>query len=305
LREADLTAAIGRARELDLSYLPKDMQKDLAKALDQAGRTFVLVTEIRAAEAAVATKTAAYTPLRDQVRRLQRNIARVDARIEEGRSQIARMSSASEEERATQPAIEARIRTLEVERNDLQSRIPEGWNEQREEMQALQKEEEKIRRTYRRTVDDAYGMVGEIIAVVAATERLAAIRGDITGLKDIVGSGDPKAAAERINDVARAVGKIEGARDIRSLLSKARRAIRGKKPDPEKALDLIDQALAAHAGELAWREQARQELLPGLETYESAIRDTIGLRQQPRLPDRQVKEIVGCLSQHRDISLYF
>jgi hypothetical protein len=76
-------------------------------------------------------------------------------------------------------------------------------------------------------------------------------------------------------------------------------------PDPDKALDFIDKALEAHAGEMAWRAQAKTELLPGLEAYEAAIRDTIGLRQQSRLPVEQVKEIVGCLSQHRDISLYF
>jgi DNA repair exonuclease SbcCD ATPase subunit len=281
-REAELMTAIDGARQLDLSYLPKDMQKNAAKAFEQAGRTFPLVADVRAAEAAVAARAGAYTPLRDQVRRIERNIARVNAEIEETGSRIARMSSASEEERATLPALDAQVRELEARRGNLQAQVPERWAEQRKLIQALQKQEDNARRAYRRNVDNAYGPVSEIVAVVAATDLLEAARADIEDLKDIVGSAEPDAAAERINEVARAVGAIEGARDIRSLLSKARRAIRGKTPEPEKALQLIDEALAEHAAEMAWRRQAKVELLPGLEAYELAIRDTIGLRQQPR-----------------------
>ena len=57
--------------------------------------------------------------------------------------------------------------------------------------------------------------------------------------------------------------------------------------------------------ELAWRQKATGELLTGLETYEAAIRDTIGLRQQPRMPREQALELVGCTAEHRDISLHF
>jgi hypothetical protein len=56
---------------------------------------------------------------------------------------------------------------------------------------------------------------------------------------------------------------------------------------------------------VAWRERAARDLLPKLEAYEAAIRDTIGLRQQPRLPDARVPDIAACLAYHRDISLQF
>jgi hypothetical protein len=45
--------------------------------------------------------------------------------------------------------------------------------------------------------------------------------------------------------------------------------------------------------------------LPGFESYEASIRDTIGLRQQPRMPRQQAIELVGCTAKHRDISLHF
>ncbi len=304
-RGAELMAAIDKAAQMDLSYLPDDLRKDAANAFGQAAKTFDLVEEVRAATAAVAAKTDAYRPLLNRVRTIQRDMRRVTAEITEIEGRISRLSSASAEEQADLPNLETHIRQLEAVRKDLETQIPAGWADESKAMQALQKTEDSARKSYRRNVDAAYGPIGEIVAIVAATDRLAALRGDIEGLKDAVRNADVDEAEENFKEIERLVGDIEGARDIRSLLAKGRRAIKARTPDPEAALDFVDQALAAHAGEMEWRAQARDRLLPGLDAYETAIRDTIGLRQQSRLPDTEVKAIVGCLSEHRDISLYF
>jgi tripartite ATP-independent transporter DctM subunit len=304
-RGSELRAAIDKVARLDLSYLPEDQQKDAAKAFEQAAKTFDLVTEVRAAEAAVLAKADAYRPLLGQVRDIQRDIARVDSEIREISNRISRLSSASDEEKADLPNLEARVKMFEADKKDLEAQIPESWAEQRKTMQTLQKAEEKARRAYRRNVDNAYKPIGEIVAIVGATERLEALRSDIEALKDPVRNAEPAAAVQKFKEVESAVGKIDGARAIRSLLSKGRRAIKAKEPDADKALDFIDKALEAHGSEMAWRGQAKNELLPGLAAYEAAIRDTIGMRQQRKLPVAQVKEIVGCLSEHRDIALYF
>lgn len=305
VREAELMAAIDKTGLLDLSYLPKDLQANTAKAFGQAAKTFDLVEQVRAAEAAVAAKADAYRPALNQVRDLQRDMRRIDAETEEIKSRISRLSSASDEEKADLPNLEARIGVIEARKKDLEAQIPESWAELSKAMQALQQAEDKARKSYRRNVDNAYAPIGEIVAVVGATDRLEAIRGDIEALKDIVRNAEIPEAVEKFKEIEKAVGQIEGAREIRTLLSKARRALKAKVPDPDKSLDFIDKALEVHANEMAWRSQAKNELLPDLEAYEAAIRDTIGLRQQSRLPVEQVKKIVGCLSQHRDISLYF
>ncbi len=230
---------------------------------------------------------------------------RIDVEAEEIRSRISRLSSASDEEKADLPNLEARIGVIEAGKKDLEAQIPESWAELSKTMQALQQAEDKARKSYRRNVDAAYAPIGEIVAVVGATDRLDAIRGDIEALKDIVRNAEIPEAVKKFKNIEKAVGQIEGAKEIRKLLSKARRALKAKVPDPDKALDFIDKALEAHAREMSWRSQAKNELLPDLEAYEATIRDNIGLRQQSRLPVKQVKEIVGCLSQHRDISLYF
>ncbi len=304
-RETEILAAIDTAGRLDLSYLPKDLQATTAKAFGQAAKTFELVEQVRAAEAAVAAKADAYRPALNQVRNLQRDMRRIDVEAEEIRSRIARLSSASDEEKADLPNLEARIGVIEAGKKDLEAQIPESWAELSKTMQALQQAEDKARKLYRRNVDAAYAPIGEIVAVVGATDRLDAIRGDIEALKDIVRNAETPEAVKKFKNIEKAVGQIEGAKEIRKLLSKARRALKAKVPDPDKALDFIDKALQVHAEEMSWRSQAKNELLPDLGAYEATIRDNIGLRQQAKLPVEQVKKIVGCLSQHRDISLYF
>lgn len=59
------------------------------------------------------------------------------------------------------------------------------------------------------------------------------------------------------------------------------------------------------ASDSVWRIEANEALSQGLASYEEAIRDTIGLRQQDRLPRDNALAVAGCLSSHRDISLYF
>ncbi len=104
---------------------------------------------------------------------------------------------------------------------------------------------------------------------------------------------------------AKAVGAVAGAGKIKSNLSSARRALRKKNPDREKALKKLNQALKIYREELAWRQRAKVELLPGLEAYEMAIRDTIGIRKQSRLPHDMALELASCTAEHRDISLHF
>ena len=113
------------------------------------------------------------------------------------------------------------------------------------------------------------------------------------------------AAMDRIEEVRGRIGAIEGAGEIRSLLTKARGAIRSRTPDPEEMSRKLAEAIAAYEAELAWRERARREIGDRLAAYDAAIRDTIGLRGQPRLPKEQALYVAGCSAGHRDISLSF
>jgi len=99
--------------------------------------------------------------------------------------------------------------------------------------------------------------------------------------------------------------KLDDAREIASAVNDVRRELRRRSVSIEKAKESLTKALEEYQAEKAWRSAAQAEILPALRTYEEKIRDTIGLRQQPRLPREQALFVAGCSSDHRDISLSF
>jgi tetratricopeptide (TPR) repeat protein len=187
----------------------------------------------------------------------------------------------------------------------LRADIPEHWESKHEQFRVVQKAEDKALKTYRRNVDQAYEPIGELVRVIAGAEQLAALDPELMALTPLVTSGDPAEGVEKLAAAAKAVGAVAGTGKIKSNLSGARRALRKKTPDREKALKKLGSALKIYREELAWRQRAKVELLPGLEAYEMAIRDTIGIRKQSRLPHDMALELASCTAEHRDISLHF
>ncbi len=110
---------------------------------------------------------------------------------------------------------------------------------------------------------------------------------------------------EPVKALAKKVGSVKGASKIKSSLSKARRELKKRKSDKEKALKHIDKALALYAEQVTWRQRAGNELVPGLTAYAAQTRDTFGTRQQVRMTDDQALFVASCSAGHRDLSLNF
>ena len=113
------------------------------------------------------------------------------------------------------------------------------------------------------------------------------------------------AAAPTVDELSKKFGAVAGAGDIRSDLSKARRSLRERSLDRDKAAESYEDALAGFAAQAEWRRAAEGDLKTGIETYLVAVSDTLGARQQPRLSREQALYIAGCSAAHRDLSLNF
>jgi TRAP-type mannitol/chloroaromatic compound transport system permease large subunit len=304
-RGEEIRRAIAAARGLDIDYLPEELRAAALEGFDNAEATFGLLDEIGRTEVAMEAARGAYAPLHRQVRLIERRIGKIDIEVRELTQRIDRTGAEEEDAAARIEELEDHITALETEREGLLASIPGDWEAKHKAFATLQKADKKARADYRRNVDGAYESITELIAVVADTDRLAALEEELTALSGLVAEGAPADAVEPVAEVVKELGAIEGAKAIRAPLAKARRALKAKTPEPDKALALIDESLAAYRDDLAWRQRASEELLAGLETYEAAIRDTIGLRRQSRLPKAQALEVAACNSVPRDISLDF
>lgn len=303
-RRPALEAAIARMQALDLSVLPEPVAEDLREGLSKAQRTFALVDEVRAARRAIDEAASDYRPLLRTVRAIERRIARLEREITQAERALSQLDPARPEHAAEIRRLEAQIAAARAESEALRAQKPAGWDERHRQFQQLLAAEARATQAYRRNVDEAWQPVAELLAILVDSERLAGFVPIVAGLREAI-DGDAEAASLRVEEVRSQIGELSGTSAIRSALGKVRSALRGRTPDAEQARAALDAVEALLAQEIAWRQQAVASLLPALEAYAAEIRDTIGLRQQPRLPKAIAAKVAACMARHRDVSLWF
>ncbi|MEO0428202.1 MAG: TRAP transporter large permease subunit [Pseudomonadota bacterium] len=299
---AELEAAIGRMEGVDLSYLPEDLREEFEEGLENARESFEHMAEIKAVEQRLDEGAGDYRPAHTLVRALQRDARQIDAVLEDLRQSV-NFAQGNEELIAD---AEAEIVVLEADKEALLAQIPGDWTEVQEAYVAITRDDRNARNAYRRSVDAAYKPVMELSAILADTDALLALEEPLRELEGEWRNFQGEAAEERFAPIEQMIGAIEGAGDIRSGIAGARRDIDDDTPDYEDAEEEFAEGMEAFEFEKAWRLQAREAgLLAVIEEYDAAIQNTIGLRQQSRLPREQALYVAACSADHRDISLNF
>ncbi|MEM8698753.1 MAG: TRAP transporter large permease subunit [Pseudomonadota bacterium] len=300
-RGDEIRAAIATARGLDISYLPEELRDELTGAFDKAEEAFGRIDDIENAKAAVAEKADAFRPLHSEVRQIQADMRRIDEDVEG----LERDARRSEDGSARQIQLTERAEALLEEKAALEALIPPEWEDQSTAFAQLTRAEQQARNMYRRTADDAHEPLAEIRGVIADTDALEALGSGLQALATEYVDLPFEEAEERIKSFEGEVRQVEGSGDLRTALSRARRAIRGRNPDPEEAAENMAEALQIYGNDLTWRKRASAELAADLATYSDAIADTIALRGQPRLPREQALYVAAVSAGHRDIALSF
>ncbi len=303
--EGRIRGAVDQLGAAETGYLPEDWQKALAKSREEVLATFDRVKAVREAQAAIRDAAPKYRPLQEKVRAIQAELRDLDdetALLEQTKRRISRLESTEPEDIEK---LDRRIAALAEEKKALEASVPADWDDVHTNFKKFIQAESAALNAYRRGVDSAYEPVGKLRAEIAQADALQKLDADLAALEPVISSEPPVAAMERIQEVERAVGALDGTNPIRSPLSKARRALKGDTVNREEAAAMLAQARQALADEVAWRSRAASDLAPRLAAYDEAIRDTIGLRMQPRLSTEQAKQVAACQSHHYDISLNF
>lgn len=298
-----ISLAISTVKGLDLSVLPKKLQKDLAGSFEHADKGMGLLAEAITAEQAVKAASDAYRPIHGEVRSLQRSMLLAGIENKELETRISRLreeSDGPEKERLL-----AIVQTNKDEITKLEGMIPDGWDDTFKEYNVLIKAEQKARSTYRNTVDDAYDPLRSIMAILADTPKLDTIEAELFALKDKISASEPADMVKPLAEFSKVIGKIAGTNTLKSAVGKARRALKSRKPSKEKALAQIEKAESIFAEEKAWRVKANAALAPGFSSYNKVISSNIGLRMQTRLSREQALYVASCSSGHEDVSLNF
>lgn len=298
---AELRQSIAKVQTLDLSFLPKKLTKQMNAMFGEAEKSFDLMSNIKKTEIEVKTASRGFRPIHTVVRALERDIRVLEGTKKEEQQRVRR----SRGNEAVKVEAEAEIARLDEKIAALKVKIPAEWEEAHETFSKITKGERTARSKYRRAVDNAAKPLNEVIAIFESTEAFLAARPELAALQDTLSTADNDTAIDLIKAQEKSLKKIEGTRNIRKLLSKARRAMRGRKANREKGDALIVEAIAAYDADVKWRKRATAEILPALVAYKSDISGTIGLRAQKRLPRGHALYVAACSADHRDIGLNF
>jgi hypothetical protein len=297
--------AIEHIKTANTAYLPDNYQSALNESYANAGKSFALIEQVRENSARLQEYIPDYRPLHIQVRSIQKQVKRVNQKIEaldQDRQRVEFSDSASKS--AIEPIL-ARIELLKLERAELEKQIPGNWTDARGKFETLASSEKKSRQKYRRNADESYESIKSMRKMIGEQAAFKSLQDKLPPMQEVIENETAEDAMEKLKSLAAEFDELTNADPVKSKLSRARRALRGNNPDPQKALAQLRLAIEALDSEVAWRSRAAQELGPELETYDLTIRQTIGMRLQERLTSDQAENIASCLAVHKDLSLYF
>ena len=293
-----IETSISKLSEINLSDIPADLEKKISSSNDSAESVFDKLESVKNAKEIVESATTAYASLHTEVRDIQREIGKLERQQKRNKRAKQTSDDADEKEKLT-----LKMENIDKDIANLESKIPSDWKAVSDEYQKLLKVLAKAEREYRRAMDDSYSGINEAIEIISAGDGFVAFQPLLADLITSVKVLKGKEQEQAIKDASAKLNDIAGSSEVKSLLSKARRAY--KKDDIEKADNLMAEAQAVVAAEISWRKSAVTRILPGLISYQQETSANIGLRGQERLPDFLVSRISACRSVHRDISLNF
>lgn len=299
-----LEEVIAKAQGLNLSTLPQGMADDLAEAFDAGPEALDNLQAAFAAQEAVNEAAVVYRPQRILVRKLEKDIRKAAEEAEELRVTLSRMNEDASQD--MRDRLEAEREALLEEIEHLEGEIPETWEPVHEEFAKLTTQEERARMSYRRNADTAWDAPAEALATLRSNEAFFALEGELAEMRSFITSVEEgsEAAEDTVQALEDKFSEVEGTRDVKLALGKARRSLSERRFDKEDALEEYETAVEEYADQKAWREEAAG-LVPSLEAYLDGIRGTLGIRSQDRLTREQALYMASCNSVHRDISLNF
>ncbi len=305
VQRSAIEASIERVKTANIAYLPDEYQDRLNESYAKAGNTFAMVDTIRQTADKLEEYSIEYRPIHIEVRQIQKQARNLGKQIEILQDNRQRLRFAETIDEAKIADIDSNISMLEKEQAARLIQIPDNWEPARKKFKSLAKAASRARQDYRLNVDESFETIVTLRRMLSQGSELEVSNDKILPLIEVIKSQPPKQAMDIIKSVEKDIDSLTEMNRVKSLLSKARRALRGNSPKPDKAIEMVQKASAQMEADIKWRKRAAEELSNDLETYENAIARTIGMRLQARLTDDQAESIADCLAVHKDLSLHF
>jgi len=291
---------LDRVNAADLSVLSRERQDKIALNIQNAGKVFDLVAEIKAAKSAMSKAAIEYAPIHAEVRAVERVIRQAETEIKKLQRDLRSTDSANKRNK-----IRNQIAVLKNRIDNQRTLIPSGWQNTNREFKKLTAQLNSSRMRLRRHSDETYADVRFLVESIADEPDLEAIA---KTLRQIRSNASSASAADLLSKVKKSfndLGRVLDVDEALKALSGAKRVLNDQSPDIKNAIKFIDTALAYVDRELVWRAAAKSGPYTDLLAFEVYLRSNLGLREQDRLTPEQVEVVTPCLAKHRNLTLQF
>ena len=288
------------------SNLPDDKMEILDDHFDAALATFALVDKLKKAEGEYNDYAVDYRDLHFTVRKKQKKILKLNKKIEKYKAEIRNLD---DDELDEKNKIEIKIEDIKLEIEEIQSLIPDTWKARNSEFEIINKAKNTTTKRYRRNVDDAYDLLDQFALFINDGDKLKEISKDIKRLDYFIAMESNTKAYERsvpiMDELFDKLSEISGMDEFLNGIDDILSLIDSDEIDPIEIRKKSKDVVELFNKEVDWRLDAKENLMPKIQEYNNAIKDTIGLRLQSKLTKDQAIYVSRCNSIHRDISLNF
>ncbi len=287
-------------------FIPTDLPNDkldiFEEHFENALGTFALVQKLQKTEKEYELFAEDYTDLHFSVRKKQKKIRKIDAKIEKLKSEIRNLDKSNLSEKNK---IELKIEDYKLEIDEITKKIPENWKSKNKEFEIIQKAKNTQTKRYKKNVDQAYDNLNQIVMFIQDYQKLNELSSELNNLKRNVENEDYENSISNIDNLFEKLSEITGTEEFANRLDDLYSLIDADEREKDKISNTSSELFILFDKEVKWRKDAEQNLIPELEKYNSVIKNNIGLRLQSRLTKEQAKFVASCNSIHRDISLNF
>lgn len=302
--KAALDYAVEPFNNIKTNKLPQKPAEFIRNGVDGYLNSYALLSLAFDQEIKVGNASVEYRPIKNQVRKIEKEIFRLEDKLKNDRKILLRMEN-SDEDQQDILNLKALINSADAQIIKLRSEIPEGWAETYAEFMELISLESKLRNDYRKSADNTYRAFEDLDKYISSRDQFLNLEGRLVMVGENLETDKPKNVAKEIKDLAKDFEKLKSGGEVKKSLTKLRKTMRKSKPDLDKARKEFAEAFSAFDKTKMFLIGTASDLEDQLKTFNHLLARTLGSRQQDSLSREQALFIASCNANHRDVSLYF
>lgn len=295
-----IKVTINDAKKINLDLLPLNKKEMLNDHFTKSLTAFDLVRNAQEKKKILDAYSKDYYDLHTFSRKNQAKILDHNKKI----SEIEKDLKQSKDEKKL-AKLNAKIKELNIEIVKLQKSIPMEFETKNKKYKELYNDYRKALNAYYAVVDNGYINFKQIKKDLQDFEKLKNLQENLKQSSNDIRANALEKGSKSLNEIMEKLDKVSGTNEIKDIMYGVINNIQKEGVDREAINQKLSEITTLYNKELNWRDKASKNLLPQFEKYDEAVKDTIGIRQQDKLPNKQALYIAKCNSNHEDISLHF